>query len=78
MNRVRIDDCGLLRIPCGVLLILIAGAMGWAPAYADMTVGVSAPGGSATQTLSDAGGSFSLNLPLNKNMVNNITVTAQD
>jgi hypothetical protein len=49
-----------------------------APAYADITVGLSAPGGNVSQTLPDAGGAFALNIPLTKNTVNSITVTASD
>jgi large repetitive protein len=47
-------------------------------ARAGVTVNVSGPGGNLTQTLPDAGGSFALNLPLSRNMVNNISVNASD
>ncbi len=45
---------------------------------ADIKVTVAGPGGQASQNLPDDGGSFDLNLPLNKNAVNSIIVTAQD
>ncbi|NIA16651.1 MAG: hypothetical protein GWP08_21585, partial [Nitrospiraceae bacterium] len=56
-------------------LLLCAAA--W-PAHAQITVAVSAPGGNVTQTVPDEGGAFRIDLPLNKNMVNEITVTASD
>ena len=46
--------------------------------FAATRVTISGPGGSAQKSLDDAGGSFDLNLPLNKNAVNRFTVTAQD
>ncbi len=45
---------------------------------ADITVTVAGPGGQASQALPDAGGTFDMNLPLNQNAVNQITVTAED
>jgi Bacterial Ig domain/Bacterial Ig-like domain (group 2) len=48
------------------------------PATADITVTVAGPGGNVSQTLPEGGGAFDLNLPLGKNMVNGITVTATD
>ncbi|OQA75781.1 MAG: hypothetical protein BWY31_04679 [Lentisphaerae bacterium ADurb.Bin242] len=47
-------------------------------ARADITVSVAGPGGSAQQALPDEGGSFDLSIPLNKNALNTITVTAID
>jgi hypothetical protein len=47
-------------------------------ARADVTVSVAGPGGSAQQALPDEGGSFDLSIPLNKNALNTITVTATD
>ncbi|MBI4640025.1 MAG: hypothetical protein HY731_04990, partial [Candidatus Tectomicrobia bacterium] len=41
-------------------------------------VTVSGPGGSASQLLPDEGGSFDVNIPLNRNAINKITVTATD
>ena len=46
--------------------------------FADITVTVNGPGGKASQMLPDAGGAFELNMPLNRNTVNSITVTAED
>lgn len=48
------------------------------PAHAGITVNVNGPGGNLSQTLPDAGGSFAVDIPLNKNMVNAITVSASD
>ncbi len=45
---------------------------------ADITVTVTGPGGQASQALPDTGGTFDMNLPLNQNAVNPITVTAED
>ena len=47
-------------------------------AQAAITVTASGPGGVQSQTLPDSGGPFDLNLPLNRNAVNTITVTASD
>ncbi|MFH1029132.1 MAG: Ig-like domain-containing protein, partial [Pseudomonadota bacterium] len=47
-------------------------------ANAAITVTASGPGGTRSQTLADTGGEFDLNLPLNRNAVNTITVTATD
>ena len=47
-------------------------------ADAAITVTASGPGGTRSQTLADSGGEFDLNLPLNRNAVNTITVTATD
>ena len=43
-----------------------------------ITVTASGPGGTQSQTVPDAGGPFDINLPLNRNAVNTITVTATD
>ncbi len=45
---------------------------------AAITVSVKGPGGQSSQQLPDSGGEFALNLPLQKNSVNKITVTAKD
>ena len=47
-------------------------------AHAEIMVNIVGPGGSASQSLPDAGGTFDLNMPLNRNAVNNIRVTAED
>ena len=44
------------------------------PVQADVTVTVSGPGGQVSQALPDAGGAFDVDLPLNRNAVNAITV----
>ncbi|MBK1631036.1 hypothetical protein CKO31_09840 [Thiohalocapsa halophila] len=59
----------------GLLALLLLGA---APGSADVLVEVTGPGGRASQSLPDAGGSFDLNLPLLRNSVNELTVTATD
>ena len=46
--------------------------------FADITVTVTGPGGSASQALPDEGGAFDMELPLNRNAVNAIMVTAED
>ena len=48
------------------------------PAMGSVTVTVSGPGGMETRSLPDAGGAFDVNMPLNRNAVNMITVKAQD
>jgi large repetitive protein len=48
------------------------------PVQAQVSVSAQGPGGRAEQTLPDAGGAIDLNVPLNKNAVNTITVTAMD
>jgi hypothetical protein len=48
------------------------------PARGQVSVQVSGPGGSVSRTLPDSGGSFAVNLPLNRNAVNNVKVTATD
>ncbi|MBU0679558.1 MAG: Ig-like domain-containing protein [Verrucomicrobia bacterium] len=48
------------------------------PTDAAITVNVTAPGGAGSAVLPDEGGSFEVNLPLNRNAVNNIQVTATD
>ena len=69
------------------LLILLGSVFFQQPAHADITVTVSGPGGSRSQTLPDSGGPFDFKdnlpltrnaLPLNRNAVNTITVTATD
>ncbi|MBI5016415.1 MAG: Ig-like domain-containing protein [Deltaproteobacteria bacterium] len=45
---------------------------------ASITVTASGPGGQQSQSLPDEGGPFELNLPLQKNAVNTLTVTATD
>jgi hypothetical protein len=56
------------------MLVLMTGI----PAHADITVTVAGPGGSASQNLPGQSGSFDMSIPLNKNAVNTITVTATD
>lgn len=48
------------------------------PAQATITVTASGPSGSVSQTVAGTGGPFDLNLPLARNAVNTITVTATD
>jgi hypothetical protein len=47
-------------------------------AHPDVTVAVTAPGGNFSQTVPETGGPFSIDLPLNKNMVNTVKLTASD
>ncbi|HQH27313.1 MAG TPA: hypothetical protein PLP17_07960, partial [Oligoflexia bacterium] len=56
------------------LLCLFAGNVAWA----DVAVQIDGPAGKANQTLAGSGGVFGLNLPLAKNAVNKITVSASD
>ncbi|MBW1645589.1 MAG: Ig-like domain-containing protein, partial [Deltaproteobacteria bacterium] len=49
-----------------------------ADSWAAIKVTVKGPGGQASRTLPDAGGAFDVDLPLKRNAVNNITVTAED
>ncbi len=58
---------------CFIALLLCASA-----GLADIQVTVTGPGGSASQSLPDAGGAFDMNLPLTANAVNSITVSAED
>lgn len=46
--------------------------------WAQTIVTVSGQGGKVSQAVPDGGGPFELNLPLNKNAVNNISITAVD
>jgi hypothetical protein len=63
----------------GFLLLLLVSLLIWAiPAQALITVTASGPGGSRSQTLPDSGGEFDMNLPLSRNAVNTITVSATD
>ena len=65
------------NISLGILLVSVF--LFWCEtAHAAITVSVSGPGGSVSQSVSDDGGSFDVNLPLNRNAVNNIVVTAED
>lgn len=66
--------------PSRLIGLLLAGVVCLAAfgASAAIKVDIAAPGGTAQQSLPDTGGSFDLSLPLNKNAVNNITVTASD
>ena len=61
---------------------MVAALIAWAGVAYDtsaaITVRATGPGGSAVQTLPDTGGSFDMNLPLNANAVNQITVSATD
>ncbi|MFH1153807.1 MAG: Ig-like domain-containing protein [Pseudomonadota bacterium] len=68
---------GLLMAAVTVMFSLLIGAVP-APVFANITVAVSGPGGTQTRSLPDAGGVFDLNMPLSRNAVNAITVTARD
>ena len=61
-----------------VYLLTIMALLIQSPAYGDFSVTAQGPGGKATQALGAAGGPFDLSIPLNKNAVNKITVTAVD
>jgi hypothetical protein len=76
-RAMRVENSGsrvTVLLFCFAILALMMGA----PAYAQITVSVTGPGGSAQQELPNSGGSFDMNIPLNKNAVNTITVTAKD
>lgn len=63
-----------IKASIGLALFLLLAPGAWAA----VTVHVQGPGGSVTRTLPDAGGSFDVDLPLNANSVNQITVSAVD
>lgn len=66
----------------GVSRVLVVLACLWVlapgPARAQISVRIAGPGGAASQSLPDAGGTFALDLPLTKNSVNTINVMAED
>jgi large repetitive protein len=68
----------LFRFAPRLIVLLVGVLLTLQPAHAAVTVTASGPGGVRSQTLPDAGGPFDLNLPLTKNAVNSITVTASD
>jgi len=72
LGRLMVNSLSLMALAVSSLLCTTP------PVQAAITVSTSSPAGSATQTLPDAGGPFDLNLPLSKNAVNTITVTASD
>ena len=61
-----------------ILLGAVAALVSLPAARAGITVTVNGPGGSARQVLPDEGGGFDLNMPLNRNSVNHLSVTAED
>ncbi|HEC31048.1 MAG TPA: hypothetical protein ENI41_00995, partial [Deltaproteobacteria bacterium] len=60
------------------MFVLVISFMLSSQVMASITVTVSGPAGRVEQSLPDEGGEFDLNLRLNKNSVNKITVTAED
>ena len=64
----------LFMIPCLTVPIGLAQAQG----QSGITVTASGPGGTASQTLPGQGGRFDLTVPLTRNAVNTLTVTATD
>ncbi len=66
-----------MNIRWGIILLSILLFLG-STSYAAITVTVTGPGGSASQSVPDDGGDFDVHLPLNRNAVNNIVVTAED
>jgi hypothetical protein len=69
----------ITRMVLRLLPVLMASVLyGPSPAGADVTVSATGPGGSLSQTVPGTGGPFNLNLPLTRNAVNTITVTATD
>jgi hypothetical protein len=82
--RVTIKEMGIknrfFKMALIPFLILLIGfpLFNLGSALADTVVTVSGQGGKASQTLPDIGGSFDLNIPLTKNAVNTIVITAVD
>jgi hypothetical protein len=82
--RIRIKETGIknrsFRKTFLLFLILLISLPLFSidPAQAATTVTVSGQGGKASQSLPDLGGSFDLSVPLTKNAVNTIIVTAVD
>ena len=67
----------LPRLLCGGMLAVSLGLS--APlCEAAINVTVTGPGGSGNAVLPDAGGSFAVDIPLNRNAVNPLTITAAD
>lgn len=60
------------------LAVLLAGVLLAGPALADVSVQISGPAGIGSQQVSGASGLFGITLPLQRNAVNNLTVTATD
>ena len=60
------------------LALLVATLLAVSSAFAAITVTASGGGGSLSRSLPDTGGAFDLNLPLLRNAVNTITVSATD
>jgi len=66
------------RLACVFVSVMVAALLVPCASTADITVTVAGPGGQASQALPNTGGTFDMNLPLNQNAVNQITVTAED
>ena len=66
------------RLACVFLTAMVTAVLLPTTSVADITVTVAGPGGQASQALPDEGGTFDMELPLNQNAVNQITVTAED
>lgn len=62
----------------GIFLFIILFGLFATPSQAAITVTASGGAGSRSQSLPDSGGAFDLNLPLLRNAVNTITVSATD
>ena len=77
MRNVMAGECSW-RLLAGPVFLSLLCFMVVAPSWTEVTVSISGPGGNLTQRLPDAGGAFALDLPLTKNAVNNISVTASD
>lgn len=67
-----------IRFAFFALVIWLCSFFAASIAVADIQVTVSGPGGSASSALPDAGGGFDMNLPLKKNSINKLTITAKD
>ena len=68
-----------IRLKMLIRVALLLGGYLWCQqAGAIIEIAASGPSGMARQSVPDEGGSFELNLPLNRNAVNNLTVTATD
>ncbi len=64
--------------PTRRLAVLCAAALSIAAGRAETSVTVTSPAGRVTQALPDAGGPFALDVPLARNAVNRVTVSATD
>ncbi len=67
-----------LRVVMAVVLGVAVPGGAFAQAQSGVAVTVTGPGGTATQSLPDQGGRFDLTIPLTRNAVNTLTVTATD